>query len=309
MSRVLFSLVAFVCTTTLAITTTFAEERSSSDAKSTNSDLAAIREGSQKFSEAYNQGKAKAVAALWTPDGEFVDAAGRKWVGRSEIEKYYTSLLGANPDAKMTIVIDSLKLLSEDAAIEDGHAFLDPAPAGSPATGAYTVVHVKVDGKWLMSSVRDREVETPSTYSQLAALEWLVGDWEAEEHGATAHVTCRWIGNKSFLERKSKVTKADGSSATSLQIIGWNGRLGRIQSWMFSSDGSHAVGTFSPAGDEHGGVIEMVGTLADGSESIAVNVVKRLDENAFTWQSTERRAGGEPLPDLDEILFKRKLAK
>ena len=116
-------------------------------------DLAAIRATSEAFMAAFNGRKAKAVAALWTEDGDYTDDSGRTLSGRAAIEKGYAAFFAENPGAKMRIIIDSLRLLSDDAAIEDGRTMVEPPPAGTPAIGKYTVVHVKVGDKWLMSTV------------------------------------------------------------------------------------------------------------------------------------------------------------
>src|SRR5690606_22262993 len=103
--------------------------------------------------------------------------------------------------------------------------------------GKYTAVHVKVDGKWMISTVRDVAIETPSTYQNHADLEWLIGTWTAEVHGAKLDSVCSWIANKSFVERRYSLTAHDGTQTTGVQIIGWNPQAGHVQSWNFSSDG------------------------------------------------------------------------
>src|SRR5262245_41757752 len=146
-----------------------------------NDDLSAIRQALGDYVTAFNEGHAKEVAAHWTPDGDYVDAAGRTITGRDALEAEYSRFFNENQGVKIQVVIDSLRLLSDDAAIEDGRAVLEPPPAGAPAISKYTAVHVKVDGKWLMSTVRDTRVETPSAYRNVEDLEWLIGTWSAEE--------------------------------------------------------------------------------------------------------------------------------
>ncbi|WP_425614356.1 SgcJ/EcaC family oxidoreductase [Anatilimnocola sp. NA78] len=267
-------------------------------------DLQAIRESGQAFSKAFAKADAKAIAALWTEEGEYVDDAGKVCAGRDAIEKEYAEFFQAHPGHKLSLVVDSLKLLSDSAAIEDGRALLDPAPPGAPMVSKYTAVHVKVDGKWLMSNVRDTHVETPSTYRQLQSLEWMIGSWAAEEHGVATEATCRWIANKSFIERTYKVTSGGQVKASGVQIIGWNPQTLAPQSWMFSSDGGHAVGQWSS--QEASYVIETHGLTADGTPTSAVTLLTPLDEKAFSWKSISRSAAGNPLPDTDEIILKRK---
>jgi uncharacterized protein (TIGR02246 family) len=269
-----------------------------------SAELAAIRAASRAFVDAFNKGDAKAVAALWTKDGDYIDDEGQRYVGREAIEKVYAGFFAENPKARIQIVIDSARLLSESAAIEDGHAVVDPPPAGAPAVGKYTVVHVKVDGKWLMSTVRDTKTETPSAYRNVADLEWLVGMWTAEEQGAKTESVCQWVANKSFVERRYTVTQPNGTTTSGIQLIGWNPENRQVQSWNFSSDGGHAVGIWSPI--EGGWMAKMRGVTGDGVPTTAVNRLKRLDDNAYVWQSVERTAGGTPLPDTDEVVLRRR---
>jgi len=46
--------------------------------------------------------------------------------------------------------------------------------------------------------------------------------------------------------------------------------------------------------------ISQQGVLSDGRTASAVNVIKPVDADSFTWQTIERTAGGELLPNLDE---------
>src|SRR4029453_4167853 len=163
---------------------------------------------------------------------------------------------------KIRLAIDSLKLLGDSAAIEDGRAMLDPAPAGAPATSKYTAIHVKVNGQWLMATVRDSRVETPSAFRNVADLEWLIGTWTAEENGAKTESVCRWVAGKSFVERSYTVTHAAGTSTSGVQLIGWNPQGGQVQSWNFTSDGGHAVGVWTPR--EGGWSAEIRGITGDG---------------------------------------------
>ena len=268
-----------------------------------STDLDAIRAGSGAFVNAFNKGDAKAVAALWTEDGEYLDDSGHSVSGRTEIEKEYADFFKANPKSQIKIVIDSVRLLSDSAAIENGHSFVEPAPVGAPEVSQYTAVHVKVDGKWLMASVRDTVVETPSTYSNIADLEWLIGTWVAEEHGTKIESVCRWVANKSFVERRYTATHTDGTKTSGLELIGWNPQQGHVQSWTFSPDGGHSIGTWSPT--EEGWSAEMQGVTGDGVSTHSVNFLTRLDYQAYVWQSVQRAVGEIALPDTDEVVIKR----
>ncbi len=266
-------------------------------------DLAAIRAQSVAFVDAFNQRDAKAVAALWTEDGEYIDDAGVKFVGRDAIEKSYVESFAGGSDASLRIVIDSLRLLSSDTAIEDGRAVVEPPPAGMPGFSKYEVVHVKVDGKWLMASVRDTWVESSVSQEDAADLGWLIGKWVAEELGNRMESEFRWVANGSFVERTYTTTRVDGTTTSGVQLIGWNPSKGCVQSWDFTAGGGHAVGVWSL--NQSGWTSKMTGVTGDGAATSAVNRLRRLDDNAYVWQSIDRTVGDVSLADSDEVVIKR----
>jgi len=272
-------------------------------ATNASGDEAIIRQSVEAYVQAFNKNDAKAVAGFWTETGDYTDDSGRTITGRDAIAREYADFFKANPGVKIRLAIDSLKLLSSTVAIEDGRAFLDPLPAGEFVCSKYTAIHVKADGKWLMSTVRDSRVELPSAYKNLADLEWFVGTWTAEEHGVKTVSRCRWIGNKSFLERRYTVTQPDGLTTTGLQVLGWNPVEAYVQSWTFSADGGHAIGNWTP--EENGWRADMRGVTGDGRMTTATNLLRKLDNDAFVWRSVQRTAGGEALPDTDEVIMKR----
>ena len=266
--------------------------------------LAAIRQGSRAFEAAFAQGDAAAIAAMWTEDGDYIDEDGQVFAGREAIQQAYAEFAAENKGTRIRLVIDSLRLLSPEAAIEDGRAILDPAPRGAPAASKYTAVHVKVNGKWLISTLRDQRVEAPSGYRNIADLEWLIGEWSAESNGGKMESVCRWVANKSFVERTYTSSHSNGETSSGVQMIGFNPQTGEIQSWNFSSDGGVATGVWTPR--ENGWMAEMQGALGDGTPTTAINLLTRLDNKAYVWQSIRRTAGDVSLPDTDEVLLKRK---
>jgi uncharacterized protein (TIGR02246 family) len=270
-------------------------------------DIAALEATARAFTDSFNRGDAKAVAALWTRDGEYIDESGQRFEGRDAIEKEYADFFAAHPNAKITIDVDALRLAGDNTAIEDGRAMVELGPIRSGGYGKYTVVHVKADGKWLMSSVRDTRIESSSPANRLQDLQWLVGTWTADDNGAKMEVDCRWIAENSFLQRRFSVKRADQLVSSGLQVIGWNPQAQQFQSWIFNSDGGYAVGLWNPT--ESGWAIEAAGMLADGTPTRAVNIVTRMDDNAVVWRSIARLADDVPLADTEEVLLKRDAAK
>ena len=184
----------------------------------------------------------KTIENLWTETGEYTDETGNTLSGREEIQKAYAEFFELNPKVKISVTIDSLRMLSDDSAIEERHTMAAPVAAGTTGASRYTAFHVKVDGKWKMAAVSNTEIQAPVAYHNLSDLDWLIGTWIAEEHGVKLESSCRWIANNTFVERRYKATHLDGSSSEGLQIIGWNPYAEHIQSWDFSSDGGNAAG-------------------------------------------------------------------
>ncbi|QDT66783.1 YybH family protein [Calycomorphotria hydatis] len=271
--------------------------------KPVDADVAAIWQGSEKFVSAFNSQDAAAVAALWSESGEYIDESGTATVGRQAIEQAYAEFFKANAGAKISVFIDSVRLLSDDAAIEDGWAMLTPAGSGQSTASRYTAIHVKKDGEWLLASVRDEATASPTETGNLADLEWLVGTWWAEEHGHKFESDCKWIANNSFIERRYTLTQVDGTKLSGVQIIGWNAYASEVQSWDFSHGGGYAIGTWTPI--EGGWKAEVQGVTGDGSPTSAINYLMRLDDNAYAWKSTDRVLGGAALSDTEDLVIKR----
>lgn len=276
-------------------------------AKPVDENTAAIQKTASAFSDAFNRGDAKAIAALWTADGEYIDESGNEHAGQAAIESCYADFFKVNPGASLALVIDSVRFVSPTVAIEDGHAMLTPPTGGAPTSSAYSVVHSKVDGRWLMASVREDRTDGGTAHEHIEDLQWLIGSWTAEDQGVTTKSECQWIGDKSFVERKYTTKTADGVETSGVQIIGWNAQAGHVQSWNFGADGSFAVGVWTPT--EGGWQASVSGVTIDGATTSAINRLQRLDENAYAWQSVDRSLDATSLPDSDEVIVRRNVKK
>ena len=88
-----------------------------------------------------------------------------------------------------------------------------------------------------------------------------------------------------------------------MQLIGWDPEAKQIRSWVFDSDGGFAEGRWTKKGNRWS--ITTTGTLPDGGKASSVNVITYVDENQFKWKSLNRTAGGELLPNIDEVVVVR----
>jgi uncharacterized protein (TIGR02246 family) len=270
----------------------------------TNASVPGISESSKTFTAAFNRGDAKAVAAHWTEDGDYVDENGQKYHGREAIEQEYKKFFTANTGVKLKLEVESLRKIDENNAIEDGYATLDPLPQGIPARSRYTAMHTKKDGKWLMTAVRDSVVQLPANSGRLEDLDFLVGTWSVEQDGTQLETTCRWINNKNLLERWYTARKGEKTLSHGRQMIGWDPLAGRIVSWTFTSEGGFAAGAWAP--HEGGWIVATVGVMQDGTLTSSTDVWSQPNKESVSWKSVNRTKGDTALPDMQEVVLRRK---
>ena len=263
-------------------------------------DEAALRQTVESYVAAFNARDAKALAAHWSPEAVYTNRlTGEEVVGRAKIAEQFAALFQEHPKLKLEVAVESVRLLSPNAAVEHGTAsFL--APEAEPKEIQYTAVYVKQGGKWLLDRVTDQAPEAVSShYEQLKALEWMVGSWIDQDESIRVETECHWAKNQNFLVRSFTVAAGDRIEMAGMQIIGWDPAAKAIRSWTFDSDGGFAEATWTRKEDRW--YIHNRGVLADGRNATMVNIMKPVNENAFTWQTVERTAGGELLPNIDEV--------
>jgi len=267
-------------------------------------DEAAIRKSAASYMEAFNKHDAKALADLWSPDAVYLNrSTGEEVVGREAISEQFTTLFKTQPTVKLEVNVTSVQFVSPNVAIERGTAKFF-SPNAEPDEIEYSAVDVKRDGKWLLDRVTDKTKEVaPSHYEQLKVLEWMVGNWTTNADDAEVDLECNWTKNQNFLTRAFKIS-IDDDSFSGMQIVGWDPAAKAIRSWTFDSNGTFTEAKWEQRGGRW--FIRNRGTLPDGRTATMINVMKPVDENSFTWQTIERTAGGELLPNIDEILIVRR---
>jgi uncharacterized protein (TIGR02246 family) len=130
----------------------------------------AIRAVDETFVREYNRGGSKALAALFTDDAEAIEAEGDRYQGRERIERRFAETFAASPGVKIAIEVGSIRFLSPDVAKEEGQTVITPASEARQVR-PYTVLFVKRDGRWLISSVREDADPLVSPHERLRDLE------------------------------------------------------------------------------------------------------------------------------------------
>jgi uncharacterized protein (TIGR02246 family) len=283
-----------------------------------SADEQAIRDASRAYKQALEQGDGKALAALWTPDGDIVDDAGRVLVGRDSVVALAPP---ANEKAAARPAIrirdTRVRFVAADVAIEDGTVEVASPGSAAPLHGQFSATWVKREGGWKLAAVREARIDAPSGRGQLADLEWMVGDWvavddHAAEAAATAHhpvirVSARWNPTKTFLLRETTITPPGTTSDTGpvLQItqrIGWDPLSRSIRSWVFSSDGGHGEATWSR--DDGSWVARTTAVLPDGTQTSSLNIYTYDGKDRCTWRSIPTHVGSEHAPHVNMTLVR-----
>ena len=268
-------------------------------------DEAGVRRAIASYVDAFNKGDAAAVAAHWSETGEWLDPMGNPIQGSDailkEMKKYFSE--GAKP--KIELLDLSVRFLAPNVAVEQGTALVTRADESSNES-PYFAIHVKEDGKWLLSSVRElapKPLPPPSHYEQLQELEWLIGEWVDDQGGAQVTTRVEWTANRNFISRSFTVAIEDRIDMSGTQVIGWDPAAETIRSWVFDSEGGFTEGIWTKRGD--GWSIRAVGVLPDGRKSSMVNILRKIDDNTFTFESIGREIDGELLPNIDEVTVVR----
>lgn len=262
-----------------------------------------IRAFDDEYVRDYNKADSKALAALFTEDAEFVEDDGYRFDGRKLIAERLDEAFAASPGAKMAIEVEAIRLLSPDVAKEEGRTIVTPAKGGAALHRRYTVLFVKREGHWLISSVREEPDPMLTSHDRLQILAWMVGDWLDEGADSVVRVNCQWSEDRNFLIRTFKVKHQGKEVMTVTQRIGWDPAARQIRSWEFDSEGGFGEGKWGQEGDRW--VIKHTATRPDGTAVSATNIMLRARPDMVRWTSTDRLVGHEAIPDEEPYAFVR----
>jgi uncharacterized protein (TIGR02246 family) len=110
-------------------------------------DKTALQKNGEAFVEAFHKGDARALAAFWTPDGDYTDETGRHLKGREAIEKAFQQYFAENKGLKLRIDSQSLRFVTPDVAIEDGITEVISPNGEPPSRTRYSIVHARKEGQ------------------------------------------------------------------------------------------------------------------------------------------------------------------
>jgi uncharacterized protein (TIGR02246 family) len=255
-----------------------------------------IRKAVVAFVEQYNAHKVSELAALFAADARMVFADGAEVNGRDQIKQSFEAAFQENPKSAVSVVVDSIRFLTPEVAVEEGSTSMFPDGETLTSRDRYTVLHLKMRGQWQMQSVRIVEEESLSAYGQLAALDWLVGEWIDEGRDEDVVANFHWDENKSFLLEDFKVVSGGEVVLKGTQRIGWDPQAKQIRAWTFDSAGGFGDATWTPAGSDW--ICKATGVQPNGTSASATRRLTRTAQDRVLWTSTDRLLGAEAMPDL-----------
>ena len=242
-------------------------------------DVAGINRMMRSYLQAFNRHDPAALAAHWSDAGENVDLdSGETTAGREAVHDVFAALFEEDAGATIDIDVASIRSLRDDVAVVDGVSRISFTDA-PPSSSRFSAVLVREGGSWVLDTVRAANASAHPDATESAGhaparpldeLDWLVGSWEDVSEGVTASMHCFWSANRAFLIRTHVVSSdgvqeqrplpgdsripgllsASGAGSREItEIIGWDQDRGQIRSWLFTSDGRFAEGSWSREGD------------------------------------------------------------
>jgi uncharacterized protein (TIGR02246 family) len=261
-------------------------------------DEKAVRQAMADFLKLVEKGDAKAVAASFTENGEYIEEDGATLRGRAAIAAAYAKEFAKKKNRKVDVTIESVRFPSQETAIEEGYAKSYQDGFDQPTVSRYSVLHVREGGHWLMAVLR----EWPDEGIALRDLDWLIGTWEAKAEDADVRTTYEWDARKNSI--RSLITiKEKGRIVSGTQVLLKDPRTGQLRSWLFFDDGGFGDSTWAPDGKRW--TITATGIRPDGGEMTATNILTPVDKDKFLWQSTNRTLDGEELPNIPPLKVTR----
>ncbi len=265
-----------------------------------DADRQAIARAAETFASAFNSGDAKAVAAMWTENGESRDADGTTFVGRAAIAKGYADYFKANPDAKLEVLVRSIRFPAKDMAVEEGLLRHLPEPKGLPYTTSYVAVLAREGGSWRIAL----SSATAAGHNRLEDLDWLAGEWTGKIKDATVTLSFVRHAQKPLLTASFTRTGPGQEKVAGNIRIAFDPETGQIRSWSFEDDGAHSQSLWVCDGKSW--ILDSRGVLADGTRTAERIVLQRVAPDIITWRSIDRAVGDRHLPDTPPTRLIRK---
>lgn len=255
------------------------------------------------FTEAFNRRDVMTLLKLFTDDCELTESDGTTIRGLKELAEELKESFADDPDSRLSVSVDSLRLVTPDVIIEEGKTTFFPDGKTLTAETDYTATHVKKGDRWFMSHVRSFNRVVLSPYDDLRDLEWLVGDWVDEGPDSLVEASYRWDANKAFLLQDFNIRIKGQKVLSGTQRIGRDPLSKQIKAWVFDSEGGYAESLWSNVDGTW--VIKGKGVRVDGKVVTVTNQLTQLGKDRASFESVDRIVGEERMPNLSVIVVRK----
>lgn len=251
-----------------------------------------VVESAEKYAQAFADRDAKAMAAMFTVEAEYVDSDGVVFHGRGAIEAEYVAQFAAGAAGKVEIELVSIRPIAPGILTEEGISTFIPKEQGVATRTRYTATHVKqADGKWLLASIRELAAPEVATHDRLQALAWLEGKWHEDSESEVVSTEWKWSEDGNFLMSKFSVEGVNNTTLQGTHRIGWDAERKQFRSWVFDSSGGFAEGFWTHEEDGSWSVL-LSGVDAGGVRfSGRLNYAGGGSEALVVTQDQRSRAG------------------
>jgi uncharacterized protein (TIGR02246 family) len=288
----------------IAITLTFTALLLAQDSADNSPEKTAIMSADRAYEAAYAKADAKALADFFSDDAQYTADDGQTFNGRAEIENSIKSAFQGNKGAKLTIKLDSVRVLGPEVVLEKGSTTVT-AKNGDTSGAQYAAIYVKKDGKWKINQLIETPLADISPHDRLAELGWLIGPWEEADKSDNLSIRSDyvWARGGNFITRNVTVKRGDETTLEGWQVIGWDPVDHCIRSWTFDDEGGFAEGRWTRDGERW--LLRERGITPDGDRTSADNTFAKISNDRFTWESNNRTLNGDPQPGIPRIEINR----
>lgn len=254
----------------------------------------------------FNKHDAKAVGALFLPEGELVDADGNVLKTRAALEAHYAELFKSKPQSQLAVTTESLRLIGDTLAMYDGQALVKPSPQDPQRHTRFAAVLSKQGNQWYIASIRDlEEVENSDSAikEKMQTLSWLTGDWVQEGGNFKISTNCQLSDDKMSLTQRFQITGSDLKEFAGTQRIGWDPGTQKIKSWTHDSLGGYSEALWTQSGDTW--IVKSTGTNNEGDACSMTMVYHPAGNGRIDLYLRDRIVGDEVLPNVSATIVRK----
>jgi uncharacterized protein (TIGR02246 family) len=267
---------------------------------------AAVKHATESLLTAYKRNDAKAFAATFTVEGEYIDTKDIVFYGRKAITDEFAAFFRDTPGSSMKIDVVAIRSIARNLISADCTTHFKLSESVPSVSGRCRIVLSRETDVWQIASLQewDSGIEELSHHAHVSQLDWMVGEWIGEGRNSHVHFFCRWDESMNYLRRDFTIEVAGATPLTGTQRIGYDPMTHRLKMWVFDSAGGFSEGFFNRDGEKW--ILKTSGVTSDGYLASATNTFTLVDDHRMTAETTEHFISGERIADTENLTIVRK---